>query len=47
MEKMKVAIKDQALAIPDIVEKVKYEIGTKRGNVYVPKVNCLLMILKS
>lgn len=38
MEKMKVAIKDQALAIPDIVEKVKYEIGTKRGNVYVPKV---------
>lgn len=38
MEKMKVALKDQALAIPDKVETLKYEVGTKRGRVYVPKV---------
>jgi len=38
MEKMKVALKDQALAIPDKKEEVKWERGTIRGKAYVPKV---------
>jgi len=31
-------LKDQALAIPDKEEKLKWEAGTKRGKIYVPKV---------
>ena len=35
---MKQALKEQALAVPDKEEAVKYEVGTVRGKKYVPKV---------
>jgi len=37
-EKLQEGLKEQALAIPDKVEQVKWEKGTVRGKVYVPKV---------
>lgn len=38
LDKMKQALKEQALAVPDKEEVVKYEVGTVRGKKYVPKV---------
>jgi len=37
-EKLAQGLREQALAIPDKVEQVKWEKGTIRGKVYVPKV---------
>jgi len=37
-DKLNMELKNQALALPDKEEKVKWEAGTKRGKIYVPKV---------